>query len=110
MANSWTIGTMYVRPNGPNGLFRQPGGPGTQVFPAQATGVDYFSTHPFSELSGSMVAGCGHYQNSPMLQQEYDEDTNSLVMLIMCEICTFIQYTLPVEAALSTVQNPQLVV
>ena len=110
MANSWQIGTMYVQPNGPNGLFRQPGGPGTQVFPAQATGVGYFTTHPFSELSGQMVAGCCHYQNSPMLQQEYDEDTDSLVMLVMCSICSYIQYTLPVAEALSTVENPQLVI
>ena len=101
---------MYVQPNGPNGLFRQPNGPNTQVFPAQATGVDYFSTHPFSELSGQMVGGCGHYQNSPMLQQEFDEVSGDLVMLVMCEICSYIQYSLPVEAALSTVQNPQLVI
>ena len=110
MANTWQIGTMYVQPNGPNGLFRQPGGPNTQVFPAQATGVDYFSTHPFSELTGVMSAGCGHFQNSPMLQQEIDEDTGELVILVMCSICTYIQYTLPPELALSTVYSPQLVV
>jgi len=101
---------MYVQPNGPNGLFRQPGGPGTQVFPAQATGVDYFSTHPFSELSGQMVAGCSHYQNSPMLQQEFDEVSGELVILVLCSVCSFIQYSLPVESALSTVQNPQIVI
>lgn len=108
MANTWQVGTMYVQPNGPNGLFRQPGGPGTLVYPQQTTGVDYFSTKPFSELTGMFSCGCGHFVNEPMMQQEYDENTNGLIMLIICPICSFIQYTLPVDRALSTVQQPQV--
>lgn len=110
MANLWNIGTMYIQPNGPNGLFSQPGGPGTQVFPAQVTGSDYFSTRPFSELSGLMVAGCAHYQDYPTLQQEYDEVSDSIVMLCLCSVCSYIQFTLPVDVALSTVAQPQIVI
>jgi hypothetical protein len=101
---------MYVQPNGPNGLFRQPGGPNTQVFPAQQVGGGYESIQPFNELSGVFVAGCGHSQDSPMVQQEYDEDTGELVSLIICSVCSFIQYSLPVAQALSTVYSPQLVI
>ena len=110
MANSWTIGTMYVRPNGPNGLFRQPGGPGTQVFPAQVTGTDYFSTRPFSELSGQWVAGCGHFQDYPTLQNEYDEVSGKQVVLVLCSVCSWIQYSTTPELAYSTVFNPQVVI
>jgi hypothetical protein len=110
MANSWQIGTMYIQPNGPNGLFRQPGGPGTQVFPAPASGVDYFSTEPFNERSGLMFPGCGHSLDYPMLQQEYDEDTDSPVMLIICAECSFIQYSTSIESALSTVYTPTVVI
>lgn len=108
MSNTWNVGTMYIQPNGPNGLFRQPGGPGTQVYPAQATGIDYFSTHPFSELSGTFSAGCGHYQDYPTMQQELDVVSGKLVMLVICSVCSFIQYTLPIDQALSTVYQPQV--
>ena len=57
MANSWQVGTMYIQPNGPNGLFRQPGGPGTLVYPQQQTSVNYYETTPFSELTGVFSAG-----------------------------------------------------
>ena len=110
MANSWTVGTMYVQPNGPNGLFKQPGGPGTQVFPAQVTSVDYFQVTPFSELTGTMSAGCGHFQNAPTLQQEYDEESDQLVILVICNVCSYIQYFLPVADILSTVYNPITVI
>jgi amino acid permease len=101
---------MYVQPNGPNGSFRQPGGPGTQVFPAQVTSVDYFAVTPFSELSGIQVAGCGHYQDYPTLQNEYDEDTGEKVVLIICSVCSYIQYATTPENAYSTVFNPQVVI
>jgi hypothetical protein len=110
MANTWEVGTFYVQPHGNNGQWTQPGGPNTQVFPAQATGVDYFSVHPFSELTGYQVAGCGHYQNCPTLQQEYDEDTDQLVILVICSLCSYIQYGLPVAQVLSTVYNPVTII
>lgn len=101
---------MYIQPNGPNGLFRQPGGPGTQVFPAPATGVDYFSTAPFSELSGLQFPGCGHSLDYPTLQNEYDEDTGEQVVLVICSECSFIQYATTPENAYSTVFNPQVII
>ena len=110
MANSWQVGTMYIQPNGPNGLFRQPGGRVRLSYPQQQTSVNYYETTPFSELTGVFSAGCGHFQNYPTMQQEYDEITGQPVMLITCAICSFIQYTLPVEQALSTVQQPQVVI
>ena len=110
MANSWQVGTFYVQPNGYGGNFRQPGGPGTQVFPAQVTSVEYFQVTPFSELSGSMSAGCGHFQDYATLQQEYDADNDELVMLCVCSVCSYIQFSLPLAQALSTVQQPWIVV
>lgn len=110
MANSWKIGTFYVQPKGNNGMFTQPGGPGTQVFPAQVTSVDYFAVTPFSELTGSMAAGCGHFQDYATLQQELDEDTGELVMLIICSVCSYIQFSLPLAQALSTVDQPWIVI
>src|ERR1700728_2291946 len=110
--NTWTVGTFYVLPNGPNGLFTQPGGIGTEVFPRNATGVDYFSTHPFNEMTGPWSSGCGHSLDYPTLQQEvdYSGDEAALVILVLCAECSFINYSLPVADALSTVFNPQVVV
>jgi hypothetical protein len=110
MANTWQIGTFYIQPHGFNGQWTQPGGLNTQVFPAQVTSVDYFSVKPFSELTGTMVAGCGHYQDYPTLQQEYDEDTGEIVLLCVCSLCSFIQYALPAAQLLSTVYNPITVI
>ena len=80
------------------------------MFPAQVVGGSYLSTEPFSELTGYQVAGCGHYQDYPTLQQEYDEDTDSLVILCICSLCSYIQYSLPVAQMLSTVYNPVTVI
>lgn len=101
---------MYVRPNGPNGLFIQPGGPGTPVLPQPVTGVDYFSTQAFNERTGLMFAGCGHSLMYPTLQNEYDEDTGQQVVLCLCSECSFIQYSMTPENAYSTVYNPMVII
>ena len=101
---------MYVQPNGPNGLFRQPGGPGTEVFPTNATGVDYFSTAPFNERTGLMFAGCGHSLDYPVLQNEYDEIAGEPVVLVLCATCSFIQYSTTPEIAYSTVYTPTVII
>ena len=108
-ANSWQVGALYP-PGGPNNVkWSQPGGIGTIVLPQQQTGVDYFSTKPFSELSGQFASPCGHYQNMPLIQREWDYETNSSVALICCELCGYVAYTIePFEAALNTVLQPQL--
>jgi|SRR5579863_566048 len=110
-ANSWEIGALYPSPGGLGGFWKQPGGVGTQVFPAQQTGVDYFSIKPFSELSGVFSAICGHYINYPLVQREFDYTTNQSVALVTCSACGIVQYTIePFEAALNTVEQPWLVI
>lgn len=109
MANTWQIGTLYI-PNYNGVAWQQPGGIGTQVFPAQQVGGAYESIQPFNEMSGAMTAGCGHSQNAPLLQQEYDEDSGELVILVLCSICSYTQYALPVAQVLSTVYNPVTVI
>ena len=108
-SNSWAVGTLYP-PGGLNNIkWSQPGGAGTLVYPQQQTGVDYFSTKPFSELSGQFSCGCGHFVNEPLIQREWDFVTDSSVALICCPMCGYVQYTLePFEDALNPVLNPQL--
>jgi hypothetical protein len=79
------------------------------VYPQQQTGVDYFSTKPFSELSGLYSSPCGHFSNMPWVQREYDFETSSSVALICCPLCGIVVYIIePFEAALNTVWQPQL--
>lgn len=101
---------MYIQPNGPNGLFKQPGGPNTPVYPQQVTSTDYFAVTPFSELTGMFSCGCSHFCNYPMMYREIDATTGDAVMLICCPICSFIQYSQPYEQALDTVLQPITVV
>jgi len=107
--NSWQIGALYP-PGGLHGIkWSQPGGVGTQVFPQQQTGVDYFSVRPFSELSGVWSSPCGHFSNTPWIQQEYDYTTENSVALICCPLCGIVVYTIePFDLALNPVANPQL--
>ena len=108
-SNDWQVGALYP-PGGLNNIkWSQPGGVGTLVYPQQQTGVDYFSTTPFSELSGVFNSGCGHSFDEPLVQREYDYNTNQSVALIQCPLCGFIIYTLePFESALDTITQPQL--
>lgn len=109
-ANDWAIGTMYIQPNGPLGQFSQPGGPGTQVFPAEATGnTDYFSTVPFNELTGQYVFGCSHSANQCMVFRDYDYENSVSVALLCCPICSFLQRTIsPYEDATTGSSNASL--
>lgn len=107
--NSWTVGRLYP-PEGLHGIkWSQPGAPNSLVYPQQQTGVDYFSTKPFSELSGLYSSPCGHFSNMPWIQREYDYNTGSSVALCCCPLCGLVVYTIePFEAALNTVWQPQL--
>lgn len=108
-SNDWAIGELYPKGGLGNVKWSQPGGPGTLVYPQQQTGVDYFSTKPFSELSGVMSAPCGHFFNAPLVQREFDYNTGKSVALICCFLCGYVIYTLePFESALDTVQQPIL--
>lgn len=115
-SNSWQVGVPYPMPptvgalGGLNKLWRQPGGPGTLVYPQQQVGSNYFSTQPFSELSGIFSGPCGHSFDQPLVQREYDYGTQSSVALICCMLCGYVIYTLePFESALNTVEQPWLV-
>jgi hypothetical protein len=107
--NSWQVGALYP-PGGLNNIaWQQPGGVGTQVFPAQQTSVDYFAVTPFSELTGVFSSPCGHFENYPLIQQEFDYETGSSVALVCCPLCGYVVYTIePFELALNPVANPQL--
>ena len=110
-SNAWEIGALYPPDGLGNIKWSQPGGVGTMVYPQQQTSTDYFSVKPFSELSGMMACPCGHYINSPLVQREYDYTVNDSVALICCEMCGYVCWSIsPFEAALSTVNIPQLVV
>lgn len=104
--NRWQVGALYP-PGGLNNVKWQQAAPGDLVYPQQQTGQNYLSIQPFNELSGIFSAGCGHFMNSPLLQQEYDYDTNSSCMLVTCALCGFCQYVIePASDALNTVQYP----
>ena len=110
-SNAWEIGALYPAGGLNNVQWSQPGGVGTQVCPAQQTGVDYLSIQPFSELTGQMSAGCGHFFNQPLIQREYDYDTESSVALLCCAVCGYVQAAIePFEAALNPVNYPMLVI
>lgn len=105
--NRWSVGSLYPEGGLHDIAWSQPGGPGTRVFPQQQTGQDYFSTKPFSELSGVFVSPCGHYQDNPTIQREYDYDTNQSCALVQCSLCGYVAYVIePFEDALSTIQYP----
>lgn len=108
--NAWEIGALYP-PGGLNNVkWSQPGGVGTQVFPAQQTSVDLLDITPFSELTGLMSAGCSHYFDEPLVQREFDYTENSSVALVCCPLCGYVQTAIePFEAALSTVSYPMLI-
>lgn len=108
--NSWQLGALYPS-GGLNDIeWQQPGGVGTQVFPAQAMGVDYFSTVPFNEFSGLQFSGCGHSLNTPLIQREYDYNEQSSVALICCPLCGYVNNAIyPFEAALDTVYQPMVI-
>ena len=101
-ANDFAIGALYV-PGGIPGYFTQPGGIGTQVFPAQVqASSDYLSVKPFTELTGTYLFGCEHSANEVMVFRSWDYTTNMSVAILACPICTYVQRTIePFEAAVS---------
>jgi hypothetical protein len=92
----WSVGELY---NGglENGLpyWSQPDGPGTlvypqlpRIFPAQNMG------YPQTPMSypAMYYFGCGHPLNCPSIQQVYDPYSETQVILLLCPMCSFIQY------------------
>ena len=107
-SNPWVLGTLYLQPGGKGGFWTQPNGPNTLVIPQQQTSVAYFETTPFSELSGVFSCGCGHSCNYPEIYRDIDVNTGEVLAMVCCQLCSFLQYTVTYDLALSTVLSPQL--
>lgn len=106
-------GTLWENPF--NGVqWSQPGGPGTIVFPQQQNGE--FLNYPvpgqfFIEATGLFVASCGHWMDYPRIQRAYDEMLDTSVALVLCAMCSFIQYSIaPYELIYDPVQNPVIII
>ena len=104
-------GTFYVQPNGPRGIWTQPGGPGTTVFPQQQNGP--FANYPvpgqfFSETTGLFVVGCGHWVDQAYVYYDTDTTTNppTPVVAVTCPLCSYVQYYMPRSLFADPVQNP----
>jgi hypothetical protein len=102
-ANAWQVGAVYD-PKYNSVAWSQPGGPGTQVFPAQVTGgFDLLSNVPFNERTGQYTGTCQHSFNECAVFRDYDYTNNVSVALLCCPVCSCVQRTLePYEAALTT--------
>lgn len=88
-------GTLW-EPNFNGVAWEQPGGAGTLVFPQQQSGE--FLAYPvpgqlWLEQTGLFVAGCGHWQDYPRIQRAYDEMLDTSVALVICALCSYIQYS-----------------
>jgi hypothetical protein len=78
------VGTLYEK-NWGGIAFTQPGGPYTQVFPAEAVNVP-FTAYPvpgqvFAENSSPWVCGCLHWVDEPMVFQDHDGFTVTFAYL-----------------------------
>ena len=108
LANLPAVGTLY-NPH-LNGIkWSQPGGPRTQVFPAQQNGP--FLNYPvpgqtFSETSGLFVAGCGHWIDAPRLFFDHDNMLGIDVVAVCCAVCSYVQYYTPRAQYFDLVNNP----
>ena len=92
----WTVGAQYDQ-KWNNVNWSQPGGPSTIVFPQQQNNV--WPQYPvgggfFSELTGLWVAGCGHWQDYPTVIQAQDCASGQNVALVVCSLCSYIQYAI----------------
>jgi hypothetical protein len=112
--NTWILGTLYLQPHGPNGYWRQPGGPYTEVFPAQVvqpnSTIAPFSTAPVSEQTGVMSFPCGHFVDMPMIYRDIDVTTGKSVALVTCPQCSIIAQAIsPYEAWANTTNGYAIV-
>jgi hypothetical protein len=103
-SNTWEIGALYPQPGGINGIWTQPGGPNTTVYPKQESGnTDLFTQVPYNELTGQYIGSCGHSFNSCMVFREYNYNDDISVALLSCPQCGCVQRTVqPYEDALIT--------
>ena len=104
--SSFVVGSLYI-PNWNNIAWSQPGGVGTQVFPAQNDGP--FLAYPvpgqyFSEAGEALWrSGCGHGWDSMQIFKDYDTVTEMSAAILCCPICT---YLINVIEPYEEIENP----
>lgn len=96
-----------------NGIaWSQPGGKGTQVFPAQARNAP-FTAFPvpgqvIDEVGMSLwnVWGCGHGSDVLRLFKDFDNVAGVSAGCVCCPICSYIQFLIePYENATSSIAS-----
>lgn len=113
--NRYQVGVMYYGglKNG-QPFYTQPGGPGTQVFPAQPNGQPWPDWPAAGEMVYSFGAWwipfCLHFVDFWDVIREYDYDNSTSVALITCPVCNIVQavYT-PFEAWLNPIEHSIIV-
>jgi hypothetical protein len=92
-------------------FFTQPGGPGTQVFPTQKNAVPWTDwpaagVMVINEYVPYWSPGCLHSIKVIKLIPEWDYVNNVSVMLLCCQVCSYIQrYLTPQEEAYNSIQQ-----
>jgi hypothetical protein len=87
----------------------QPGGVGTQVFPAEQTGP--FLAYPVQGVLWAENSGlwsfpyCLHWANLPLIMRSYDPNTQMSAALICCPMCSCIAR---IQEPYESIENPLL--
>lgn len=101
------LGTLYPKSVG-YPQFTQPGGPGTQTFPAQQTGGSgqtWIEGIPNEIGSGMWTLGCGHWFNSLNIVSSTVAGTTAA--LLLCPLCHFIgAIVIPYSLIQDPIANP----
>jgi hypothetical protein len=104
-----------------NGLkvWSQPGGPGTLVYPQLPSNFSWFGKND-TGLGGSIyewpmaepsqyVFGCLHPLNCPEIYSYYDPYAETIMALIVCPMCSYIQEIMPLAQYENYVETPIVV-
>lgn len=108
---SASIGLQYD-PHWLNIPWTQPGGKGTQVFPAQANNAPMTSFpvpgQVINEVGMSLwIFGCGHGADEPRIFRDFDSGTGLSCAIVACPICTYIMRLIePYETYTNPITNP----
>lgn len=110
MTNDYIVGALYPLNGGKGGIWSQPDGPFSPVYPQQEFGnTDYFSTLSFNERTGAYVNVCSHSSNYVEVIREYDYENGISVALICCALCNAVDRVIvPFEAAVTGSSNYSL--
>lgn len=101
---------LQLYPKWNNIAWTQPGGKGTQVFPAQARNAP-FTAFPvpgqvIDEVGMSLwpVWGCGHGTDVIRVFKDFDSVTGLSAACICCSVCSYLQFLIePYENATSSI-------